>query len=94
MIRQVKEETGLKVEIVKKIGEYHEFGVQGGIEYDYFPACFLVKPAQGDIQKQENEIQEVKLFDLGRFPKKLAFVHSDMIHDYVTMSKKAAKDDI
>ena len=33
------------------------------------------------------------MFDLGRVPKKLAFVHSDMIHDYVVMSKKSATDD-
>lgn len=94
VIREVKEELGLKVEIVKKIGEYHEFGVQDGIEYDYYPSCFLVTPVEGDIQKQESEIQEVKLFDLGHVPKKLAFVHSDMIHDYVVMSKKSATDDV
>lgn len=94
VIREVKEETGLQVEIVRKIGEYHEFGVQGGIEYDYYPACFLVKPIKGDVQKQETEIQEIKLFDLGHVPEKLAFVHSDMISDYVVMSKKTATGDV
>lgn len=85
LIREVKEETGLDVEIVKKIGEYHEFGVEKGIEYDYYPACFLVKPVKGNIQKQETEIQEIKLFNVEHVPKKLAFVHSDMIHDFVLM---------
>jgi 8-oxo-dGTP diphosphatase len=83
LIREVREETGLGVEIVKKIGEYHEFGVQKGIEYDYHPACFLAKPVKGDIQRQETEIQEIKLFDINHIPKKLAFVHSRMINDYM-----------
>jgi ADP-ribose pyrophosphatase YjhB (NUDIX family) len=42
-IREVKEEIGLNVSIMQKIGEYHEQGTQMGQEYDYYPACFLVK---------------------------------------------------
>jgi mutator protein MutT len=43
VVREVKEETGLTVEIVSKVGDYHEQGVQGGVEYDYYPACFVVR---------------------------------------------------
>jgi 8-oxo-dGTP diphosphatase len=86
VIREVKEETGLEVEIIRKIGEYHEFGVQDEIEYDYYPACFLVKLMKGGIKRQKTEIQEIKLFDLGHVPKKLAFVHSSMINDYMLES--------
>ncbi|MEJ5328459.1 MAG: NUDIX hydrolase, partial [Candidatus Bathyarchaeia archaeon] len=64
VIREVKEETGLDVAIVRKIGEYHEQGVQNGVEYDYYPACFLVKVAGGEIKKQEGEVEEIKLFSL------------------------------
>ncbi|MFX0046448.1 MAG: NUDIX hydrolase, partial [Candidatus Hermodarchaeota archaeon] len=64
VIREVREETGLNVEIVRKIGEYHELGVQDGIEYDYYPTCFLVKPIGGRITRQREEIEEIKLFDL------------------------------
>jgi 8-oxo-dGTP pyrophosphatase MutT (NUDIX family) len=87
VIREVREETGLEVRITKKIGEYHESGVEKGIEYDYYPACFLVEPVKGDVHKQETEIQEIALFDLEHTPKKLAFVHSDMIHDYIIQSR-------
>ena len=41
VVREVREETGLKVKVVRKIGEYHEIGIDNGIEYDYYPTCFL-----------------------------------------------------
>ena len=84
IIREVKEETGLDTTIVNKIGEYHEQGIQDGIEYDYYPACFLVKTIGGEIKKQESEIEEIKLFRLNKIPK-LAFEHAEMIKDFVAM---------
>jgi len=84
IIREVEEETGLRVEIVRKIGEYRESGVQAGIEYDYYPTCFLVKPIGGEIRKQEKEIEDIKLINLKGVPEKLAFEHSSMIKDYAS----------
>lgn len=84
VIREVEEETGLRVEIVRKIGEYRERGIQAGIEYDYYPTCFLVKPIGGEIRKQEREIEDIKLINLERVPKELAFEHSSMINDYAS----------
>jgi 8-oxo-dGTP pyrophosphatase MutT (NUDIX family) len=78
----VKEETGLDVLIVRKIGEYHEQGVQDGVEYDYFPACFLVEPVNKEIRKQDSEVEEAKLFNLSKLPEKLAFEHASMIRDF------------
>jgi 8-oxo-dGTP diphosphatase len=82
VVREVKEETGLDVTIVKKIGEYHESGVQDDVEYDFYPACFLVKPIGGKIKRQESEIEDVKLVKLKEIPEKLAFEHAKMIQDY------------
>ena len=91
VVREVKEETGLDVEITRKIGEYHEQGVQDGVEYDYYPACFLVNVVGGEIKKQESEIEEIKLFSLKEVPEVLAFEHAQMIKDYVTLCKVNAE---
>ena len=85
-IREAKEETGLDVVIVEKIGEYREKGVQDNIEYDYSPACFLMKVVGGEIRKQKNEIETLRFFSLNNIPKKLAFEHSQMINDYIKYS--------
>ncbi len=87
ILREVKEETGLDITIVTKIGDYHEQGVQEGVAYDYYPACFLVKVVGGEIRKQESEIEEIKLFSLKDVPATLAFEHAQMIKDYLTMRK-------
>ncbi len=83
IVREVKEETGLDVIVVRKIGEYHELGTRDNVDYDYYPACFLVKVVGGEIKRQRSEIQEVKLFKMDEIPKNLAFVHNDMVRDYL-----------
>jgi 8-oxo-dGTP diphosphatase len=83
IVREVKEETGLDVAIVRKIGEYVEKGVKDEVEYEYYPTCFLVKPVGGDIKKQEGEILAIKLFSLNELPTPLAFEHDQMIRDYL-----------
>jgi 8-oxo-dGTP diphosphatase len=91
VVREAKEETGLAVAVICKVGEYHEQGIQGGVEYNYYPACFLVKIVGGEIKKQESEIEEIKLFSLSKLPEVLAFEHAKMIEDFVAMHKAKAK---
>jgi 8-oxo-dGTP diphosphatase len=88
IVREVKEETGLDVEVMRSIGEYSETGVHDGIEYDYQPTCFLVRPVGGRIKRQEKEIDQVKLFAISKLPKKLAFEHPRMIEDYMRILQK------
>ena len=56
IIREVKEETGFEVKIIKKIGEYREKGIKDNVKYDYSPACFLTEIIAGDIEISGNEI--------------------------------------
>src|SRR4030065_293460 len=83
VVREAKEETGLNVAVIRKVGEYHEQGVQGGVEYNYYPACFLVKIVGGEIKKQQSEIEDIQLFSFDDIPKPLAFVHNQMVNDYL-----------
>lgn len=85
IVREVKEETGLDVEIIRKIGDYHEQGTMDEVEYDYYPACFLVKVIGGKLEPQKGEVREIKLFEFNDIPKKLAFVHNDMIKDFLAL---------
>jgi ADP-ribose pyrophosphatase YjhB (NUDIX family) len=86
-VREVKEETGLDVEIVYKLGDYHEQGSREGVDYDYYPACFVVKVVSGEVVRQESEVQEIGLFSLNALPEPLAFEHDQMIKDYKEKSK-------
>ena len=83
VVREVKEETGLDVTVVRRIGEYVEKGVKDDVEYEYYPTCFLVKAVGGEIKRQESEIKEIQLFSLKELPHPLAFEHDKMIKDYL-----------
>lgn len=82
IVREFKEETGLDVKIIRKIGEYHEQGIQEGAEYNYYPACFFVRVVGGGIKRQESEIKAIRLFNFEEIPKNLAFVHNNMVGDF------------
>ena len=58
--------------------------MQDGVLYDYYPAFFLVKVVGGGIKKQKSEIEDIKLFSLNAFSAVLAFMHAQMIKDYLT----------
>jgi ADP-ribose pyrophosphatase YjhB (NUDIX family) len=91
IVREVKEETGLDVVVVRRIGEYHEQGIQEGVEYDYYPACFLTKVVGGEMKRQQSEIQEIQLFSFDDVPENLAFVHNDMVNDYLASRETSAE---
>ncbi|MCL2135160.1 MAG: NUDIX hydrolase [Candidatus Bathyarchaeota archaeon] len=84
-VREVKEEVGVDVKIVCRIGEYHEFGDREGVVYDYYPSCFVVMVVGGQVVRQESEVQEVGLFGLDDLPCPLAFEHDKMISDFRRM---------
>jgi 8-oxo-dGTP diphosphatase len=87
VVREVKEETGLDITIVRIVGEYVEKGIKDDIDYEYFPTCFVVKPVGGKLKKQDSEIQDIQLFRLDALPLPLAFEHEKMLKDYVNTQK-------
>jgi 8-oxo-dGTP diphosphatase len=93
VVREVKEETGLDVKVVRTIGKYVEKGVKDDVEYEYYPTCFLVKVVGGETKRQESEIQEIQLFSLKELPNPLAFEHSKMIRDYLRLKRKGSRAD-
>ena len=62
IIREVKEETGFNIKIIKKIGEYREKGNHNNVEYDYSPTCFLAEIIGGELDPPADEIEEVRWF--------------------------------
>ena len=88
VVRECKEETGLDVAVVQKIGEYVEKGIKDDVDYEYYPTCFVVKVVGGEIKRQESEIQEIQQFSLNALPLPLAFEHDKMIADYLRAVKK------
>jgi 8-oxo-dGTP diphosphatase len=84
VVREVKEETGIEVRVVRKVGEYHEQGTESGQEYDYHAECFWVEPLRGEIKRQQSEIAEIKLYSMSALPAVMAFVHAVMIKDYLS----------
>ena len=88
VVREAKEETGLDVVIVRKIGEYVEKGIKDDVDYEYYPTCFLVEAIGGEMTRQESEIQDIQLFSLKALPDPLAFEHDKMIMDYLKTKNK------
>jgi 8-oxo-dGTP pyrophosphatase MutT (NUDIX family) len=82
VIREVKEETGVDIEILYKTGEYIERGAREGVAYEYYPTCFLVKDIGGKKKAQPGEVSELNMFNLSDIPY-LAFSHNMMLEDFV-----------
>jgi 8-oxo-dGTP diphosphatase len=85
VVRECKEETGLDITVVHKVGEYVEKGIKDDIEYEYYPTCFVVKVIGGAMKRQESEIQDIELFSFKALPNPLAFEHDKMIADYLKL---------
>jgi len=77
LIREVKEETGLDVEIKKIIGVYSD--PNRDPRGHFVSICFLAIPTGGKL-KAGSDAKDIKIFHLNSLPK-LAFDHEKMIKD-------------
>jgi len=75
--REVKEETGLDVEVKRLVGVYSspERDPRG----HFVSICFLAIPKGGELRAM-SDAREIALFELDKIPR-LAFDHNKMIED-------------
>jgi len=77
LVREVKEETGLEVEVYKLVGVYSE--PDRDPRGHYVSICFVAIPKGGKL-RAGSDAEDVALFGIDELPK-LAFDHERMIED-------------
>jgi 8-oxo-dGTP diphosphatase len=77
-IREVREETGLDVELTSLVGVYSRVG---GMENDVHAILFRAKPIGGELRLQPGETIEVTYFPFEDLPKEVLFGHKQRIMD-------------
>jgi ADP-ribose pyrophosphatase YjhB (NUDIX family) len=77
-IREVKEETGLDVELTRLVGVYSRMG--GGM-HDVHAVLYAAKPLGGELKTQPNEVIEVAYFPFDQLPDEMLFGHKKRIQD-------------
>jgi len=82
VVREVLEETGLKVTIERCVGTYHS----GYLLYRDSTHVFLCKVKSGKLQVNEESL-EMRFFPLNNLPKTLLFLHAERIMDAVAGKK-------
>jgi 8-oxo-dGTP pyrophosphatase MutT (NUDIX family) len=63
-LREVAEETGLAVRIVRRVGQIDYFFVQSGTRFHKTVHFFLMEPTGGDLDAHDREFEEVRWFNL------------------------------
>lgn len=77
-IREVKEETGLDVELTRLVGVYSRMG--GGM-HDVHAVLYTAKPLGGELKTQPHETIEVDYFPFDELPDEMLFGHKKRIQD-------------
>lgn len=73
-VREVKEETGLEIKIIKLSGIYSK------TEKNEIVFCFIGQPVDGQIELNE-EVREIKYFSFDTMPSNLLPKHRERIKD-------------
>ncbi len=72
-IREIKEETGVEVEIVKKLGESRYVFTKDGEKIFKLVVYFVMNYKSGELKPQQDEVLEVKWVELEEALKILSF---------------------
>ena len=79
-VREVKEETGLDVELTSLVGVYSRVG---GMWDDVHAVLFRAKPIGGELRLQPGETVEVAYFPFDHLPEEILFGHPQRIADAI-----------
>lgn len=85
IVREIKEETGLKTKIIELIGVYSapNRDPRGHV----VTAAYFLKLVSGRL-RGDRESSQIKFFSLNKLPKKIGFDHHQIINDFKKWSKK------
>ena len=72
-LREVEEETGIKAEIIEKVGKTEYFYYEEGSKVLKTVEYFLMKYVSGETKPQDLEVLEVKWFDPAQAMELLSF---------------------
>jgi len=75
VVREVLEETGLNVKVIRKVAEYTPIN-----NLARFTEIYECQPLQG-VLKKGAETKEVAFFSLHQLPKHLFFIHKEWLED-------------
>jgi ADP-ribose pyrophosphatase YjhB (NUDIX family) len=91
-IREVKEETGVDVELTRLVGVYSRMG--GGM-HDVHAVLYNAKPIGGEMRTQPHETIEVDYFAFNELPDEMLFGHKKRIQDAINnMSGVSVRQEI
>jgi 8-oxo-dGTP diphosphatase len=86
VVREVREETGLEVEVQEILGVYSD--PKRDPTRRLIAVAFIVKIIGGRLKQKSLEIQDVRWFNLKEISrKKLAFDHAKILRDYMKWKK-------
>ena len=78
-LREVTEETGLEVRIVRSIGDIHYRFVREGRRIDKTVHYYLMESTGGDIEDHDHEFEEVRWFDVAEAERVMKFATEQAI---------------
>jgi len=81
VIREVKEETGLKIEPIDIFSEYST--LDRDPRGRYISIVFICVPNSELKKKKTSEASDIKYFPFDKLPTKMAFDHKKILKDYI-----------
>ncbi|MFT4416773.1 NUDIX domain-containing protein [Fredinandcohnia humi] len=94
VIREIKEETNLDIEVIKLIGVYSEpnsqvFTYPNRKRIHFITNCFLGNVVGGELTCHSSESLEVKFFKCDELPNDLLTMHPQWLEDALSSSERA-----